>query len=173
MSNFSRAAAEVSSELEGKSKRISRFAAVAAEVKETIGRTAAAADKDAEWQRVHSYIADVLKDSHVLYAKLARLEGDFTGPERDELERISEKVLDIGENLSAFAKEFYQGKFSMVEKGFSYGQPEGMAPRRPGGPEEAPPEEDLGLEGEEAPPEEEPEIPVVIEGEEEEEEELM
>jgi hypothetical protein len=78
-------------------------------------RLAASADKDAEWQRVNSYIADVLKDAHVLYAKLARLQGDFTGHELSELETISEGVLGIGGKLSTFSKAFNEGKAKMSE----------------------------------------------------------
>jgi len=105
----------------------SRFARVAAEVQEFMSTRVAAVDRDAEWQRVHSYIADVLKDAHVLYAKLARLEGDFAGEESANLERISEAVLTIGEELSHFSKAFYEGKYSMQESGVQYGA-EGGAP---------------------------------------------
>ncbi len=84
-----------------------RFAAKARQVRSS--RTAGT-DRDAEWQRVNSYIADVLKDSHVLYAKLARLQGDFGGTELDNLEKISEYVLEIGGKLSAFSKAFYEGR---------------------------------------------------------------
>lgn len=75
----------------------------------------AASDKNADWQRVNSYIADILKDAHVLYAKLARVQGDFSGQELDNLEKISEDVLSIGGKLSAFSKAFYEGKANMSE----------------------------------------------------------
>jgi len=95
----------------------SRFASVAQSVKDAVsGRIrTSTADRDADWQRVNSYIADVLKDAHVLYAKLARLQGDFAGAELDGLEKISEDVLDIGGKLSSFSRAFYQGKASMSE----------------------------------------------------------
>lgn len=168
MGIFAQVAAEVAAAVR---KNNPSFVVVAAEVQNAVERRLkiAATNKDQEWQRVHSYIADVLKDTHVLYAKLARLEGDFTGVEREQLEGISEKVLGLGEELSAFSKEFYQGKFSMQEKGFSYGEPSGLAPggAPPPIPGEGEGEEELS---EEAPPEPEgAAIPVVIEGEEEEE----
>jgi hypothetical protein len=107
----------------------STFARVAADVKRNIAsiNKTAASDRNAEWQRVHSGIADVLKDDHVLYAKLARLQGDFQGPERDELEKISDDILTIGESLSRFARAFYEGKLQMVEGNITYGE-EGGSP---------------------------------------------
>lgn len=101
------------------------FAATAGQVRLALAERTAAADREAEWQRVHSYIADVLKDSHVLYAKLARLEGDFLGEELTGLERISEAVLTIGEELSKFSKAFYEGKYDMATGEFAYGQENG------------------------------------------------
>lgn len=88
---------------------------------------------DAEWQRVNSYIADVLKDAHVLYSKLARLQGDFIGSELDTLEKIASGVLDLGEQLSTFMKAFHEGDASMMkEKQFggpgSGGAPAGTPP---------------------------------------------
>ena len=102
--------------------RVSRLAAMASEVNSVLLRKAAAVDRNAEWQRVHSYIADVLKDTHVLYAKLARLEGDFGGEELTRLERISEAVLTLGNELSAFSKAFYEGKYDMAANDFAYGE---------------------------------------------------
>ncbi len=96
-----------------------------------------AVDKDAEWQRVNSYVADVLKDSHVLYAKLARLQGDFVGEELDTLMKISEAVLSIGEELSGFSKAFYEGKLQMADSEFRYG--EGGQPQNLPTPAEASP----------------------------------
>lgn len=124
MSELARAAAEVSQVMrQGTVPRASRarLAALAAEVSQTLRNHTAKVDRDAEWQRVHSYIADVLKDTHVLYAKLARLEGDFVGEELTRLERISEAVLTLGNELSAFSKAFYEGKYDMAQNDFSYG----------------------------------------------------
>lgn len=111
----------LSSDVVPSSGRRTRFSRVAAEVQQFMASRVSASDKDAEWQRVHSYIADVLKDAHVLYAKLARLEGDFAGEESSNLERISEAVLTIGEELSAFSKAFYEGKYDMQDRTFTYG----------------------------------------------------
>lgn len=89
-------------------------------------------EHDAEWQRVNSYIADVLKDAHVLYAKLARLQGDFIGPELSELEKIASSVLDLGEQLSLFMKAFHDGDASMMkEKTFGGGGGGGAPPGTP------------------------------------------
>lgn len=96
------------------------------EVLETL-RTAGS-DRNAEWQRVNSYIADVLKDAHVLYSKLARLQGDFVGSELTELEKISDDVLDLGERLSLFMKSFHTGEASMLKESQFGGAPEGGAP---------------------------------------------
>lgn len=76
----------------------------------------AAADEDTEWQRVNSYIADILKDCYVLYSKLARLRGDFAGSELSQLDSISTKVRDLGQNLSVFSKAFTEGEYSMNKK---------------------------------------------------------
>ena len=76
----------------------------------------AAVDEDAEWQRVNSYIADVLKDCYVLYAKLARLRGDFAGSELSNLDDVSSKVRDMGQELAAFSKSFTEGEYSMSKK---------------------------------------------------------
>jgi hypothetical protein len=94
-------------------------------------------DRDADWQRVNSYVADVLKDTHVLFAKLARLQGDFAGDELAEIQRISEGVLGIGQDLSKFSKSFDKGELSMVESNFKYGE-QGGAPIS-GPPQEGPP----------------------------------
>lgn len=73
-------------------------------------------DPDAEWQRVNSYIADVLKDCYVLFAKLARLRGDFAGQELSSLDDISAKVRDLGQELSGFSKAFTDGEYAMNRK---------------------------------------------------------
>lgn len=117
----------------------SNFASVASDVVKELRNhgllsviRSAAADKDAEWQRVNSYIADVLKDIHVLYAKLARLQGDFIGNERQDLEEISEEVLSLGEELSQFSKAFYEGRLNMAESDVVYGNPgSGASPPAP------------------------------------------
>ena len=88
---------------------------VAREINEKLSTRVAASDRDVEWQRVNSLIADVLKDAHVLYAKLARLQGDFAGGELNDLEKISEGVLSIGGKLSSFSKAFYEGRVTMTE----------------------------------------------------------
>ncbi len=102
----------------------SAFARIASEVKASLRRIITADDRDAEWHRVNSYIADVLKDSHVLYAKLARLQTDFAGTELNHLEEISESVLDLGKRLSQFSKDFYEGKYAMQSTETTYGAPQ-------------------------------------------------
>ena len=82
---------------------------------ESVVRTAAV-DEDAEWQRVNSYIADVLKDCYVLFAKLARLRGDFAGDELASLDGISAEVRDMGQKLATFSKAFTEGKAAMSKK---------------------------------------------------------
>lgn len=96
------------------------FAQIAADVEALMSRFSAV-DRDSEWHRVNSYIADVLKDSHVLYAKLARLQNDFAGAELSQLEKISEEVLSLGKSLSQFSKDFYDGKYSMTPSETQYG----------------------------------------------------
>lgn len=135
------------------------FASVALEVVESLGqqrRFATAVDRDAEWQRVNSYIADVLKDTHVLYAKLARLQGDFVGRELSELEKVSEAILDLGKELSQFSKAFYEGHLNMADSNMAYGTPGEGQPPAPA-PAPAPP-------ADAAPP---ADVPVVVEEEEE------
>lgn len=98
-------------------------------------------ERDQEWQRVNSYVADVLKDTHVLYAKLARLQGDFAGSELGELEKISESVLNLGEQLSRFMKAFHEGDATMLKsKIFGGGSSAPPAPDAPPAPApDAPP----------------------------------
>src|SRR5580693_5920636 len=118
MSQLSKVASEVSRVMRGTPRAMlhqSRLATLATAVRTVIHQRTAAVDREAEWQRVHSYIADVLKDTHVLYAKLARLEGDFGGEELTKLERVSEAVLQLGNELSAFSKAFYEGKYAMAQ----------------------------------------------------------
>lgn len=79
-------------------------------------RVAAGPEGDPDWQRVHSYIADTIKDSYVLYAKLARLRGDFGGAELEELDAVSSAVRDVGMSLSAFSKNFTEGSYGMAKK---------------------------------------------------------
>lgn len=76
----------------------------------------ATVDEDAEWQRVNSYVADVLKDCYVLFAKLARLRGDFAGTELSKLDEISAHVRDVGQSLASFSKSFNEGEYSMNKK---------------------------------------------------------
>lgn len=129
MSQLTKTASEVAQALRLPPRaRQARFAAMAAEVSRTLRKHTSAVDREAEWQRVHSYIADVLKDTHVLYAKLARLEGDFAGEELSRLERISEAVLTLGNELSAFSKAFYEGKYDMAQSDFTYGEGGGEPP---------------------------------------------
>jgi hypothetical protein len=147
MSTFAHVAAEVEASL-SHPKPDQSFPEVAADLK-----VAAAKDRDQEWQRVNSYIADVLKDAHVLYSKLARLQGDFIGRERDELEKISENVLDLGEELSHFMKAFHSGEADMLGQTAFGDDTEGAPPGTPppeipgefGGDEELP-EGDFGEE---------------------------
>jgi hypothetical protein len=151
---------------------MSQFSHVAAQVQAAVqSRLGAAVDMDAERQRVNSYIADVLKDSHVLYAKLARLQGDFKGQEAEDLFAIGQKVLALGDELSRFAKAFREGEAQMADTSFSYGDDSGgggQAPAPAPEPEPEPegvpfgeaPEAEEGeeeLEEEEAEGEEEPE----------------
>lgn len=97
-------------------QRISAFIDSLARDPDYVTVRTAAADKDAEWQRVNSYIADILKDCYVLFAKLARVRGDFTGSELGKLDGISGKVRDLGQELAGFSKAFAEGEYSMDKK---------------------------------------------------------
>ena len=122
---------------------MSHFSQVAAEVHSALqSRLGAAVDMDAEKQRVNSYIADILKDSHVLYAKIARLQGDFKGTEAEQLFDLGQKVLALGDELSRFAKAFSEGEAAMADTSFSYGdEGGGEAPPPAPAPEEGGEEE--------------------------------
>lgn len=85
-------------------------------------------ERDDDWHRVNGYAADILKDSSMMYSKLARLQNDFEGQELEALEKISEGVLDLGSKMSGFARKFFKGEFRMK------GQQ-----AYPGGPMEPPP----------------------------------
>ena len=102
--------------------KMSTFTKVAGSVAKAFGSRVSTEDHNAEWQRVNSYIADVLKDSHVLYAKLARLQGDFSGEELAKLSKVSQAVLAIGDELSVFSKAFYEGKYEILQSEFTYGE---------------------------------------------------
>lgn len=167
-SSFRSVAADVQKAMAGRPR--TEFSRIASEVQAALGRVAAQ-DRDAEWQRVNSYVADVLKDSHVLYAKLARLQGDFAGEELARLSKVSEAVLAIGDDLSQFSKAFYEGKYDMLQNEFSYGA-EGGAPI-PNPQAQSPEDAEAGAGG--APAEsydlEAPELPEEGQGGEEEEDE--
>jgi hypothetical protein len=159
------------------------FSKIAAEISVMIQsrtRIKTAAERDAEWHRVNSYIADILKDVHMTYAKLARLQSDFTGDELVQLEELSERILSLGSSMSKFSKAFYEGQFNMLpaDTTFGGGGGGGGGAGMPGGgspmPEGAPGGIDIFEEEETAPGSEE-EVEVVEEdegqGQEEEEEE--
>ncbi|HES59694.1 MAG TPA: hypothetical protein ENO18_04610, partial [Caldithrix sp.] len=114
--NVAKVASEIANDpkLEVVSKP-THLARVATEVQQSL-QVAASKDQDAEWHRVNSYIADILKDAHVLYAKLARLQSDFSDVELAKLEKISERVLELGGQLSQFSKGFYEGRIEMVKE---------------------------------------------------------
>lgn len=116
------------------------FVQIAADVEALMSRFSAV-DRDSEWHRVNSYVADVLKDSHVLYAKLARLQNDFAGAELSQLEKISEEVLSLGKSLSQFSKDFYDGKYSMTPSETQYGGQQQA-------PQQAPPPADYEVQAE-------------------------
>jgi len=161
------------------------FSKIAAEISVMIQsrtRIKTAAERDAEWHRVNSYIADILKDVHMTYAKLARLQSDFTGDELVQLEELSERILSLGSSMSKFSKAFYEGQFNMLPADTTFGGGGGGGggggAGMPGGgspmPEGAPGGIDIFEEEETAPGSEE-EVEVVEEdegqGQEEEEEE--
>lgn len=96
---------------------MSYFNRISAEIRENLvnDRLSALVDRDPEWQRVNTYIADVLKDSHTLYAKLTRLQSEFDGKELQALQMIAEGVLKLGDQLSVFAKSYYEGKLNSAK----------------------------------------------------------
>ncbi len=99
------------------------FSQVAAEVAKNIRNIRMAVDGgvDDDWKRVNSYIADILKECSMLYAKLARLQTDFIGSELEELQRIAEGVLVLGDEMSNFSKSFYEGTYKMQPSEVMYG----------------------------------------------------
>jgi hypothetical protein len=109
---------------------MSEFAKVAAQVHNKLSRTAAA-DKDAEWQRVNGQLADLLKDIFMINSKTARVQADFKGEELDRLMKISEAVMALGEELASFFKAFYDGRLEMVEGGLQFGDESGGVPSIP------------------------------------------
>lgn len=127
-----------------------RFAKIIHDVEQRL-KVASEVDRDADWHRVNSYIADVLKDAHVLYAKLARLQSDFGGAELQTLEEVSNQVLVLGESLSQFSKAFYEGDHQMVSGDVIYGQGQPAPPPPPPPPAAPPPP--APPEGAEEPPE--------------------
>lgn len=155
----------------------SRFAQVASDVLSDMKGHIAGADRDAEWMRVNSYIADILKDSHVLYSKLARLQSDFGGAELDRLQKVAEGVLTLGDELSTFARDFYEGKYMMQQSEVTYGEQGGAPIQTPDGGTKMPPPPPekrgpapMGFGGGDEGGQEQ-DIPVQMEGEQEQEEE--
>lgn len=114
----------------------SKFAKTASRVFCALGGAAPPDERDPEWQRVNSSIADVLKDTGVLFSKLARLQGDFAGVERAKLEEIGNKVRDLTDELSKFSSDFYNGDLNMKvsETPFNYGGPAGGGGGQPSAP---------------------------------------
>ncbi len=126
------------------------FQIIAKEVQQNI--RVSLIDKNVEWQRVYSLIADLLKDQGMTFAKLARLQGDFEGEELKLLEQLSERVLEIGNDLSDFVRAFYEGKYTIQKETAFGGGAEMGQPPVPGLPPAAPPE--IPVEFEESEPEE-------------------
>lgn len=125
MSKFNEVAKSVGKVLESRTPGSSNLNRVASSVMKSLGGFRVAnEERNAEWQRVNALIADVLKDAHVLYSKMARLQGDFTGDERDELEDIAEQVLSVGRELSDFMTSFHDGNAEMVHD-VTFGSPGG------------------------------------------------
>jgi len=146
------------------SRKASLLVQAAEEARQTV--RSAATDRDAEWQRVNSYIADILKDAHVLYSKIARLQGDFVGNERDKLENVGEQVLDLGGEISKFMRGFHAGKNDMLSSK-TFGE-ETPCPEPPCPPElKVEGEADFQVEGTPPKTEEDFEADVDLEGEEE------
>jgi hypothetical protein len=81
-----------------------------------VARSIISADRSVNWQRVNSSIADVLKDLHNTYYKLARLQGDFGDEELEKLTSVSKLVLNMGDELSDFSKAFSEGKYQMIDE---------------------------------------------------------
>lgn len=139
--NFSQVASEVQKDLQTITAHLAAIKHIAV------------VDRDAEWQRVYSLIADLLKDFSMSFAKVARLQGDFEGDELTKLENIGERILDLGGELSEFIRAFYEGKYTM-QKETAFGGGTGMGqPPVPGLPPAAPPPE-IPVEFEESEPEE-------------------
>jgi hypothetical protein len=121
--------------------RNSAFSQVASQISENFRKIRMASDGeiDADWKRVNSYIADILKECSMLYAKLARLQADFNGEELKNIQRISEGVLVLGDEMSNFSKEFYEGTYKMQPSDVLYGgysdnnqqPPQGVSPPTP------------------------------------------
>jgi hypothetical protein len=153
-----------------------RFAREAAAIEQAMSKNfrmkkIAVNDRDAEWQRVYSYIADSLKDTMVLYSKLARLQGDFGGDELSTLNGIAEEVLTLGERMSKFSRDFSKGDLRMVESPtFDGGQGGGgQAPQGSQGgqaPQGQPPVPPLTSEDGEGEGSDGEKIPVAVEGDE-------
>ena len=112
---------------------MSAFAQVASQVHNKLARrlNTAAADKDAEWQRVNGSLADILKDCYMMVSKVARVQADFKGEELDRLMKISEAVMALGGEFAEFFKAFYDGRLEMVSGGLSFGDESGGAPSMP------------------------------------------
>lgn len=99
------------------------FQRVASEIQANLLKRIAT-DRDAEWHRVNSSIADILKDSSMLFSKLARLQSDFVGSELEQLEDVSDKILTLGQEMAQFARAFYEGDFAMNPSETVYGNPQ-------------------------------------------------
>ncbi len=100
---------------------MSNFAKVAAQVANNVYKHRVAEGHDAEWQRVYSLISDLYKENALTYSKLTRLQSNFVGPELSQLEKIAEAVLMTGDQLSVFARDFYEGKYEMEPSEVVYG----------------------------------------------------
>jgi hypothetical protein len=125
-----------------KPRKASIFSKISSEIHLALGGETPN-ERDPEWQRVNSAIADVFKDSGVLFSKLARLQGDFAGSERAQLEEIGNEVRDLTDKLSKFSSDFYNGDLNMKasQTPFNYGGPApggGGAPQGGGAPPPAP-----------------------------------
>ena len=111
-------------------------------------------NEDADWQRVNSYVADIVKDIMLTYSKLARLRSDFVGSELAKIGGVSNKVREVGEIMLAFSKAFNANEYSIAKK--EHGEKDSEDYSEGGGP----PVEDFSASFGERPTEEKKEPPV-------------
>ncbi len=73
------------------------------------------ASNESFWQKTNTSIADVLRDSSSVYAKLSKLQGDFEGKDAENISEMAKEYLSLTDRISEFSSKFKAGEIKVRE----------------------------------------------------------